>query len=234
MSIERVVVTGASSGIGAGCVEAFHQLGAEVIGVDITPTSEADQHLQLDIAVADCGERLCEFVGTSRIDVLVNNAGTGLDKAAADTSTDEFDRVIAVNLRAPLLLSSALRSTLESTGGAIVNVASVHAVATSLMVSAYAASKGGLVSLTRALAIEWAPEVRVNAVLPGAIDTAMLRDGLFRTDSTMEDLEERHPLRRVGTPGDVAEAIVLAASNHFMTGSVLTVDGGATARLSTE
>lgn len=232
--IERVVVTGASSGIGAACVELFRTEGAEVLGLDILDSSSADDHLQVDLALPDCGERLLRFCGDRHVDVLINNAGVGLDKEAVRTSASEFDHVVGVNLRAPFLLSSALRPTLATRNGAIVNVSSVHAVATSKMVAAYAASKGGLVALTRALAVEWAPEIRVNAVLPGAVDTAMLSDGLFRTDSSMSDLARRHPLDRVGLPEEIAEAVVFLAGSEFTTGAALTIDGGATARLSTE
>ena len=234
MTIERVVVTGASSGIGAACVEAYRALNAEVLGVDVVPTSNADDHLQLDLGRTDCGEKVFRFCGNRSIDVLVNNAAVGLDKEAVETSADDFDRVMAVNLRAPFLVSSALRPTLAERRGAIVNVASVHAVATSIMVSAYAASKGGLVAVTRALALEWAPEIRVNAVLPGAVDTAMLRDGLLRTESSLADLVGRHPAQRVGRPEQVAEAVVFLARGEFTTGTTLTIDGGATAKLSTE
>ena len=90
----------------------------------------------------------------------------------------------------------------------MVNVASVHAVATSARVSVYAASKGGLVSLTRALALEWAPEVRVNCVLPGAVDTEALADGLSRADATLAAFAERTPSKRVGHPSDIAQAVV--------------------------
>ena len=232
--IRRVVVTGASSGIGAACVELFQAEGAEVLGLDISDSSSAEDHLEIDLALPDCGERLLRFCGDRHVDVLVNNAGIGLDREAVQTSVNEFDHVIGVNLRAPFLLSSALRPFLAARSGAIVNVSSVHAVATSAMVSVYAASKGGLVALTRALALEWAPEIRVNAVLPGAVDTAMLSDGLFRTDSSMSDLARRHPLDRVGLPEEIAEAVVFLAGSEFTTGAALTIDGGATARLSTE
>jgi len=232
--IERVVVTGASSGIGAACVEAFQGLGAEVLGVDVSDSSRADDHLQIDLAGADCGKRLLELCGSRTIDGLINNAGIGLDKAAVDTSAGEFDRVIAVNLRAPFLLASALYPALVEARGFVVNVASVHAVATSRFVAAYAASKGGLVALTRALAIEWAPDVRVNAVLPGAVETEMLRDGLFRTGSSLADLAGRQPLGRIGSPREVADAVSFLAGNQFTTGAALTIDGGATAQLSTE
>lgn len=232
--MKRVVVTGASSGIGAACVDVFHDLDAEVIGLDVSESSRADHHLRMDLSDPRCGHRLMEFFEAQPVDGLVNNAGIGLNKAAVVTKPEEFDFVMAVNLRAPFLLASALQPKLADSGGFVVNVASVHAWATSRFVSAYAASKGGLVALTRALAIEWGPEIRVNAVLPGAVDTPMLKDGLLRSDTTMEEMAVKHPLRRVGSADDIANAVAFLARNRFVTGSVLVVDGGATARLSTE
>ena len=130
-------------------------------------------------------------------------------------------------------------------GGSIVNVGSVHAVATSANIAAYAASKGALLALTRALAIEFAADkVRVNTIQPGAVDTPMLRSGLNRGhlqgDSTMElvrALGARHVIGRVGQPDEIGRAILFLADptwSSFVTGQALTVDGGATSRLSTE
>lgn len=232
--MERVVITGASAGIGAACVEAFHREGAEVVGVDLTESSGADTHFQMDLAAPDCGAQLLSFLGDAGVDGLVNNAGIGLNKKAVDTDASEFDHVMAVNLRAPLLLASALYPSLASRWGFVVNVASVHANATSRLVAAYAASKGGLVALGRSLAMEWAPEVRVNAVLPGAIETEMLLGGLSRTQVSIESLSKKHPLKRVGNPSEIADAVLFLAGNAFTTGITLTIDGGATAHLSTE
>jgi NAD(P)-dependent dehydrogenase (short-subunit alcohol dehydrogenase family) len=232
--IERVVVTGAAGSLGAACVSAFQALGAEVVGVDIRPSTESDLNLKLDIAGPDCGQQLLDQLAGREVDVLVNNAALGHVTAAADTSVKEFDDIIAVNLRAPFLLSRALLPTLRSRSGAIVNVSSVHAVATSSPVSVYAATKGGLQSMTRALALEWAPDVRVNCILPGAVDSAMLSEGLSRSGRTIESFGEKLAAGRVGRPEEVADAVVFLATNRYLTGSSLVIDGGATARLSTE
>lgn len=232
--MERAVVTGASNGIGAACVDAFHELGAVVIGIDKESESEADDHLTLDLATPDCGQTLLEYLAGRPVDVLVNNAAVGFALEATEADAAIFDRVIAVNLRAPFLLATALHPILAERSGVVVNVASVHAVATSGRVSAYAASKGGLVSLTRALALEWAPAVRVNCVLPGAVDTDLLQDGLSRAGASLPEFAAKQPMRRVGDPGDIAEAVAFLAKNKFTTGATLVVDGGASARLSTE
>ncbi len=144
--IERVVVTGAQGGIGSACVDAFRDLGAEVIGVDRVEGSSDD--LRLDISDPDCGSRVLAHLADRPVDVLVNNAAVGYSNDAVDTDAAQFDRLMAVNLRAPFLLSAALYPSLRQRSGSVVNVSSVHAVATSSHVSVYAASKGGLVALT--------------------------------------------------------------------------------------
>lgn len=232
--IERVVVTGALGRIGSACVNAFRDLGAEVVGVDIAGTSPAGDHLKLDIGDPACGTHLLDHLRGRPVDVLVNNAAVGYAREATETGAPEFDRVMAVNLRAPFLMATALHPTLRERSGVVVNVSSVHAVATSGRVSVYAASKGGLVSLTRALALEWAPEVRVNCVLPGAVETDMLADGLLRANVTLEEFGQKQPMQRVGQPAEIAEAVVFLATNSYTTGASLVVDGGASARLSTE
>ncbi len=232
--IERVVVTGASGGIGHACVAAFQKLGAQVIGVDMNPTSSSDEHLTLDLADPSSAQAVAAHLGDRPLDVLVNNAAVGHAQPAVETTSDEFDRVIAVNLRAPFLLASGLLPGLRARSGSVVNVASVHALATSAPASVYAASKGGLVSLTRALALEWGPEVRVNCVLPGAVDTPMLTDGLERAEMSLESFGASQAAGRVGQPEEVADAIVFLATNRYVTGASFVIDGGATAKLSTE
>lgn len=231
--IERVVVTGALGGIGGACVDAFRALGADVVTVDIAASS-GEGHLRLDVGDPDCGTQLLSHLQGRPVDVLVNNAALGFSAEAVDTDATAFDRLMAVNLRAPFLLATALHPTLRERSGAVVNVSSVHAVATSSRVSVYAASKGGLVSLSRALALEWAPEVRVNCLLPGAVDTAMLSDGLLRAGTTLEEFGQVTPAKRVAQPDEIAEAVVFLATNKYTTGASLIVDGGASARLSTE
>ena len=153
---------------------------------------------------------------------------------------------MAANLRSVFLgLKLAHPFIKAAGGGAIVNVSSVHAIATSANISAYAASKGGLLALTREMAIEFAPDnIRVNAVLPGAVDTPMLREGMKRgifgdlsIQERLDNLASKTVIGRIGAPREIAEAIYfLADDSHssFITGQGLVVDGGATARLSTE
>ncbi len=177
---------------------------------------------------------------------MVNNAAVQVNKPLVQTSVEEWDMVMASNLRSVFLGTRLAHPLLKAQGGgAIVNVSSVHAVATSVGVSAYAASKGGLLALTRAMAIEFAPDnIRVNAILPGAVDTPMLRDGMNRghvgggtIHDRLENLARKTVNGRIGQPHEIASAIYFLADSQqssFMTGQALVIDGGATARLSTE
>ncbi|WP_345310094.1 SDR family oxidoreductase [Candidatus Villigracilis saccharophilus] len=173
------------------------------------------------------------------------NAAVQVAKPLVDTTVEEWDSVMASNLRSVFLFAKLAYPLLKTNGGAVVNISSVHAVQTSANIAAYAASKGGMLALTRAMAIEFAADnIRVNAVLPGAVDTPMLRAGLGRGHLGGSDMQERldNLARktvngRVGTPAEIAHAIYFLADNEqssFMTGQALVVDGGATARLSTE
>ncbi len=182
---------------------------------------------------------------SNTLNALVNNAALQIAKPLVQTTVEEWDAVMAANLRSVFLGVKLAHPLLKAKGGAIVNVSSVHAVQTSANIAAYAASKGGLLALTRAMAIEFASDnIRVNAILPGAVDTPMLRAGLGRGHVGSGDVQERldNLARktvngRVGTPEEIANAIYFLADNEqssFMTGQAMIVDGGATARLSTE
>jgi glucose 1-dehydrogenase len=167
-------------------------------------------------------------------------------KPLIETTVEEWDAVMAANLRSVFLGVKLAHPLLKARGGAaVVNISSVHAIQTSKNIAAYAASKGGMLALTRAMAIEFAPDnIRVNAILPGAVDTPMLRAGLDRGHVGRGDIQERLDNLasktvngRVGTPQEIAHAIYFLADNEqssFMTGQALVIDGGATARLSTE
>ncbi len=249
---KNVLITGAAGGIGRATVAHFAQHGWRVIGVDRAEFGEgfpADGlYIQADISV---GENLESIFAQARaftqsLDALVNNAALQIAKPLLDTSVAEWDAVMASNLRS-VFLGIKLAHPLFKTagGGAIVNVSSVHAVATSANIAAYAASKGGMLALTRAVAIEFAGDnIRCNAILPGAVDTPMLRAGLGRghvggdnIQERLDNLARKTVNGRVGKPEEIARAIYFLADNtqsSFMTGQALIVDGGATCRLSTE
>lgn len=251
-SKKTVLITGAAGGIGRSTVELFSRNGWRVIGVDRAPYGEnfpADGlYIQKDISIGDNLELIFTEAQTitDKLNALINNAALQIAKPLLDTSVEEWDAVMASNLRSVFLGTKLAHPLLVAAGGgAIVNVSSVHAVATSKDIAAYAASKGGMLAFTRAIAIEFAPDrIRVNAILPGAVDTPMLRAGLERGHAGVGDINERlDNLARktvsgkIGTPDEIASAIYFLADDtqsSFMTGQALIVDGGATARLSTE
>ncbi len=252
MSTRYMLITGAAGGIGSATVGLFARKGWHVIGVDRSPFGgtfpKEGLFIQSDISIGENMEYIFEQVKnyTNHLDALVNNAAYQVEKPILQTTVEEWDAVMASNLRSVFLAVKLAHPLLKAAhGGAIVNVSSVHAVATSANISAYAASKGGLLALTRAIAIELASdEIRANAILPGAVDTPMLRAGLTRGNLEGGDIQERldNLARktvngRVGKPDEIAHAIYFLADgmqSSFMTGQALIVDGGATARLSTE
>ena len=245
---ERVaLITGVSGGIGRATAGAFAAAGWQTVGVDVEPGGEAavDRFAIVDLAdaaaVSAAAGEVSEREG--RLDALVNNAARQVCKTLAETTLADWDAVMAVNLRAPFWLMHELLPLLRASRGAVVNVASVHAVATSPEILAYATSKGGMAAMTRAAALELAADgVRVNAVLPGAVDTPMLRAGFARrpdldADAEMAAFAGLHPLGRVARPDEIAQAILYLADGErssYVTGTSLVVDGGVTARLSTE
>jgi NAD(P)-dependent dehydrogenase (short-subunit alcohol dehydrogenase family) len=247
-----VLITGAAGGIGRATVQYFAGHGWRVIGVDRHPFGEEYPQdglfIQADIANPADFETIFEKTEkfTSELHAIVNNAAVQIAKPLVETTTEEWDEVMASNLRSIFLACKLAFPLLKASGnGTIVNVSSVHAVATSANIGAYAASKGGVMALTRAMAIEFAPQnIRVNAILPGAVDTPMLRAGLQRGHVSggtivdrLENLARKTVNGRVGQPEEIASAIYFLADNaqsSFMTGQALVVDGGATCRLSTE
>jgi NAD(P)-dependent dehydrogenase (short-subunit alcohol dehydrogenase family) len=235
------VITGVTGGIGRATAERFVAAGWMVSGVDLAeaPPPGVTHYLSLDLGGADAQAALGTFLaGLPRIDALINNAGLQIVKPLLEMTAEEWDRTFAVNLRAAFLAMQLAHPQLKRRHGAVVNVASVHAVATSAGLAAYAAAKGGMAAMTRAAALEFAPDgVRVNAILPGAIETPMLRAGAERLGADgMRQIERRVPLRRIGEAAEVANAIVFLAGpeSAYVTGAMLTVDGGVLAALSSE
>lgn len=249
---KTVLITGAAGGIGRATVTLFAEKGWNVIGVDRSTFGdgfpENGLFIEADISEPqDLEDIFSQAQGYSlRLNALVNNAAVQIAKPLLQTSVEEWDAVMVSNLRAVFLSVKLAFPLFKAAGnGAIVNVSSVHAVATSANIASYAASKGGLLALTRAMAIEFAPDdIRVNAILPGAVDTPMLHAGLSRghvgagsLPERLENLADKTVIGRVGKPDEIAHAIYFLADetqSSFMTGQALIVDGGATARLSTE
>jgi NAD(P)-dependent dehydrogenase (short-subunit alcohol dehydrogenase family) len=249
---KSVIITGAGGGIGRAAVRLFSEQGWQVIGVDRDDYPGTFPHgglfLKGDVSLPEDWDRLVDQIkkSTVRADCLVNNAAVQVAKPILETSLEEWDRTLDTNLRSVFLGVKRIHPfLLRNQGGSIVNISSVHAVATSRDIAAYAASKGGLLAFTRALAVEFAPQnIRVNAVLPGAVDTQMLRDGLNRAhagegtiEERLENLANRTVSGKIGKPEEIARVIYFLADDRqssFLTGQPIIVDGGATVKLSTE
>lgn len=236
----RVFVTGGAHGIGKGIVEAFVGQGDKVSFCDIDPRRGAEtaaetgaRFFEVDVtqaaALEECMQRIFDSEGD--IDILVNNVGISLFKPLTELSVEEFDRVIDTNLRPAFITSRRLALHRRQNGntryGRIVNICSTRYLQSEAGTEAYAASKGGIHSLTHALALSLAPlHITVNAIAPGWIhvnEAEHLRpeDHLF------------HPSGRVGTPADIARACLYLCDeeNDFLNGQTLTVDGGATVKM---
>ncbi len=245
-----VLITGVAGGIGKATAKLFAEVGWHVVGVDrryLNSLPGVHHFIHADISDIAASQRIFAEVADDEghIDALINNAAIQICKPLVKTTPEEWDAVMASNLRSVYLAIRHVYPLMRPRGGAIVNIGSVHAIATSANIAAYAASKVALLALTRSLAIELAPDrIRVNAVLPGAVDTPMLRASLKRghleigdPQQQIEGLSRRTVIGRVGKPAEIAQAILFLADERrssFMTGQSLVVDGGATTRLSTE
>jgi meso-butanediol dehydrogenase / (S,S)-butanediol dehydrogenase / diacetyl reductase len=220
---KSALVTGAGSGIGAAIARLLESEGATVVAADLTGTD-----VQLDVRDEAQVARVVRDV-----DVLVNVAGVGSTTTAPETPLEVWEDVFAVNARGTFLCCKhAIPAMIARRGGSIVNIASVAAIVGLKNRAAYCASKGAVVSLTRALAVDHVADgIRVNAVCPGTVDTPWVRRLVDDVGESLDALTARQPLGRLGTAEEVAEAVAYLASDaaSFVTGSVLVIDGGLTA-----
>jgi len=246
------IVTGAAMGIGKGIARVFANEGAKVAIVDIneaegrktcTEIREAGGEaifIRADVSnEQEIREMVKEVIAHYQaLHILVNNAGIGVYKNILETSSEEWDRCLGVNLKGVFLCSKySVPYIINSGGGSIINIASVHAVATTANTAPYAASKGGVLALTRNMAIDLAKyNIRVNAICPGWVYTPLI-ENIFKSSGDSEAMRkritERQLLKRLGTPEDIGYAALYLASDEasFVTGTALFVDGGLTAVL---
>ena len=237
---KTAVVTGASRGIGAETARALDAAGARVVLIARSEDDLAAVASDLDndpvILPADLAERdapklvagqVLDAVGN--VDILVNNAAAAARLPTAETDAEMIDGLLAVNVRAPLLLIASLVPSMIGRGqGCIINLSSVSALTGTPRRAAYAASKGALDAATRSLAMELGPSgIRVNSVAPGVVDTDMWAKNKA-VAGVVESIEAQTPLRRWATPRDIADVIVFLASDaaRFVTGETIAVDGG--------
>ncbi|MCC6547399.1 SDR family oxidoreductase [Candidatus Sumerlaeota bacterium] len=231
------LVTGASGGIGAAICKELKDRGYRVIGIDrASGECMADELFLCDLrdihrsacAVDDLKKRVGLYANR-RLDLLVNNAAWQVVKKVDLLTREDWDDTMSVNFSAPFFLTQAFLPELEAARGSVINIGSIHASLTKPAFVAYATSKGALLTMTRALAVEMGPRgVRVNAILPAATDTPMLRAGFEGNEAAYRKLGEVHPLQRIGTPEEVARLVTFLASGEaaFINGAALGIDGG--------
>ena len=229
------MITGAASGIGYATAELFRDLGDTVYGLDINPTvPDGVTYVECNVgskAAVDAAIEICAASG--RIDVLANVAGIVQFGRIETVTEDEWDRVHAVDLRGPFFLIQAALPHIRACGGTIVNVSSVAGNVAQPYATAYAAAKGGLTQLTKALALELSPEgIRVNAICPGTVDTPIVEQVFHKlTDDLDTRVADRLMMMLPGgaiKPAEIGETIVWLASPaaRMVTGAIIAHDGG--------
>lgn len=229
---KTIIVTGGGRGIGRGIADHFAAQGASLIICGRKEPSDLPNNshfIALDIREADAGSRLVDFAleKTGRIDCLINNAGGGPPVASKDASPNLTQKVIALNLLAPINLAQAAYGPLKDSGGSIINISSVSATRSSPGSVAYGAAKAGLLNVTTSLAMEWAPDIRVNAIIVGLVKTEASLDH-YGGEKGMAHLANNLPMKRMGTPEDIALACAFLAdpANAYVSGACLEVFGG--------
>lgn len=236
---KTVVITGGAKGIGAVTAKTFFDAGANVAVLDVaadTSNINDKRWLFLHCNVADETQVRSAFQNIidqfNSIDFLVNNAGIQRYGTVTETTTDEWDLVMNINLKSFFLCSKyALPFMQKESTAAIINVASVQAFLSQQNVAAYTTAKSAILGLTRSIAVDYAPKIRCVAVCPGTIDTPMLRDSIALSpdpDEVMQECIDMHLAKRIGTPEEVAGLIFYLCDDKaaFITGQAIRIDGG--------
>ncbi|HEX2940015.1 MAG TPA: glucose 1-dehydrogenase [Rhodopila sp.] len=238
------VITGGNGGIGLGMARGIASLGGSIViaGRNESKAADAltalhDMGVQAAFIAADVTRKAeCEALvaasvkGFGRVDILVNNAGTSVRKMPQDLSEDEWHHVLDTNLTSAFLCSQAAYPVMAAQGGGkMINIGSMMSLFGAPYATAYAASKGGIVQMTRAMATAWAKDnIQVNAVLPGWIDTDLTKRARQQVQGLHDSVEKRTPHGRWGKPDDMAgiAAFLASSASDFVTGTAIPVDGG--------
>ena len=240
------IITGAASGIGKATACLFAQHGAKVVVADIdengaNQTVEAIHeagkeaiYVYTDVTIADNTERMVqETVGTyGKLDILFNNAGIAMRLPVGELQEADWHRCLDVNLTGVYLCAKAVIPEMQKNGGgSIINMSSIYGIVGADVRAAYVASKGGVTNLTRGMALDYAQDnIRVNCLCPGFVETPLVA-GVVRTPEGYRELADKHPMKRLGQPEEIAYGALYLASDEsaFVTGIALPIDGGYTA-----
>ena len=240
------IVTGAGSGIGETTALTFAKEGAKVTVADVVDSAGNDTveqvraaggdaiYVRTDVTSADAVQSMVHTTIDSygRLDVLFNNAGIAMRLAVADLPEEDWDRCININLKGAYLGSKyAIPAMITNGGGSIINTASIYGIVGGPNRAAYVASKGGIVNLTRGMALDYADSnIRVNCICPGYTDTPIIQN-IVETPAKYKSLVDQHPMGRLAKPSDIAYGALYLASDEsaFVTGIALPIDGGYTA-----
>jgi NAD(P)-dependent dehydrogenase (short-subunit alcohol dehydrogenase family) len=233
---KTVIITGVLGGIGRGLAKTFQENQYRVVGLDVrNETSEhSDLFIRFDLRKyctdptykVNMENRFRESI--PEIHVLINNAAVQILSKLSEIQLEDWNHTLDVNLTGPLLLSQFFQSQLKQSHGCIINIASIHQQLTKQRFIAYATSKSALVGLTKALSVDLQGTVRVNCISPAAIDTSMLREGFNNDENKVQQLNEIHPIQRIGKPAEVSKLALLLAEDElgFINGSNIQIDGG--------
>lgn len=246
ISDKVAIITGAASGIGRATAILFAKEGGKVVVAD---KNEVGGNETVDLIRSDGGQAIFDYVNVTsatdiqgmvkttintygKLNILVNNAGIAIRLPVVDLSEEDWDRNIDVNLKSIYLSSKyAIPRMIENGGGSIVNIASIYGIVGGRIRAAYAASKGGVVNLTRSMALDYAlHKIRVNCVCPGFVNTPLLKN-ILKDKEEYHALADLHPMGRLGDMLEIALGVLYLASDEssFVTGIALPIDGGYTA-----
>ncbi|WP_417766214.1 SDR family NAD(P)-dependent oxidoreductase [Spongiibacter tropicus] len=234
---KAVIVTGTNGGIGAEIKKTFQNNGYAVIGIDKSPdVTNCDEYICFDFScLGECGEKLRELesrlgfiIKNYQVSGLINNSAVQNIKKVEDLELQDIEESMRVNFYAPIMLAKFCLQPLINARGVILNIGSIHSELTKPGFSIYAASKGALQTMTKALAVELGGRVRVNMIAPAAIATNMLKAGFYGDDVGYQRLRAIHPTGEIGDPSELADFIyMLVAKNYaFLNGSIIKYDGG--------